>query len=39
MVKFALPFGAFTRYRQDFPKPDILMVFDAIENYFVGVLI
>ena len=30
MVRFALPFGAFTRLGQDIHKEDILMLFDKI---------
>ena len=32
MVRFALPFGAFTRLGQDIHKRDILMVFGKIEE-------
>ena len=32
MVRFALPFGAFTRLGQDIHKTDILMVFGKIEE-------
>ena len=32
MVRFALPFGAFTRLGQDSHKRDILMVFGKIEE-------